>query len=417
MKEDTTMADSIVTPQELLRKLAEDGEFDFFREALFSVLRELMEIEVTAKTGAPRGERSSERLCHRNGYRERRLDTRVGSLLLPIPRLREGSYFPSFLDPRRRSEEALLAVIAEAYVKGVSTRKVEDLVLTLGLEGISKSEVSRICARLDEQVEAFRGRPLVGRYPYLFLDATYEKVRNETGRVVSMALVVAYGVAETGEREVLGLEVCRSEDYAFWRGFLAGLLSRGLAGVALVVSDAHQGLKQAITEVFLGAGWQRCRVHFLRNLLSLVPKDGQGMVLAAVRLIFQQPDKVRATAELRALADRLEGPLPRVSAALLEAEEEILAHMEFPPEHWKQISSTNPLERLNKEINRRTRVVGIFPDEKSLVRLIGAVLAEQNDEWMVARKYMSRHSLARIYQQVNPEIEGEVTHAVAIPVH
>jgi putative transposase len=302
-------------------------------------------------------------------------------------------------------------------VKGVSTRKVEDLVVALGLDGISKSEVSRICARLDEQVEAFRGRPLLGRYPYLFLDATYEKVRDDSGRVVSMALVVAYGVAETGEREVLGLEVCRSEDHAFWRGFLAGLVARGLSGVALVVSDAHKGLRRAIEEVFLGASWQRCRVHFLRNLLSLVPKDGQGMVLAAVRLIFQQPDKARAQEELRALADRLRDRLPRVSALLLEAEEEILAHMEFPSEHWKQISSTNPLERLNKEINRRTRVVGIFPDEKSLIRLIGAVLAEQNDEWAVSRKYMSRHSLARIYQSSTPEIEGDTVHAVAIPVH
>jgi transposase-like protein len=289
--------------------------------------------------------------------------------------------------------------------------------VALGLEGISKSEVSRICSCLDEQVGAFRGRPLLGRYPYLWLDATYEKVRDDSGRVVSMALVVAYGVAETGEREVLGLEVCRSEDYPFWRGFLSGLVSRGLSGVALVVSDAHQGLKRAIDEVFLGASWQRCRVHFLRNLLALVPKDGQGMVLAAVRLIFQQPDKARASKELRALADRLGQRLPRVSAALLEAEEEILAHMEFPPEHWRQISSTNPLERLNKEINRRTRVVGIFPDEESLIRLIGAVLAEQNDEWMVARKYMSRHSLVRVYESSTTEIEGEVTHAVAIPVH
>lgn len=411
------MADPIVTPKELLSKLAEGREFDFFREAMLSVLRELMEVEISQKTGAPFGERTPERLTMRNGYRERRLDTRVGSLSLPIPRLREGSYFPSFLEPRRRSEEALLAVVAEAYVKGVSTRKVEDLVVALGLDGISKSEVSRICARLDEQVEAFRGRPLLGRYPYLFLDATYEKVRDDSGRVVSMALVVAYGVAETGEREVLGLEVCRSEDYAFWRGFLAALVARGLSGVALVVSDAHKGLRRAIEEVFLGASWQRCRVHFLRNLLSLVPKDGQGMVLAAVRLIFQQPDKARAQEELRALADRLRDRLPRVSALLLEAEEEILAHMEFPTEHWKQISSTNPLERLNKEINRRTRVVGIFPDEKSLIRLIGAVLAEQNDEWAVSRKYMSRHSLARIYQSSAPEIEGDAVHAVAIPVH
>jgi putative transposase len=411
------MADPIVTPQELLIKLTEGREFDFFREAMLSVLRELMEVEISQKTGASLGERTSERLTMRNGYRERRLDTRVGSLALPIPKLREGSYFPSFLEPRRRSEEALLAVIAEAYVKGVSTRKVEDLVVALGLDGISKSEVSRICARLDDQVEAFRGRPLLGRYPYLFLDATYEKVRDDSGRVVSMALVVAYGVAETGEREILGLEVCKSEEHAFWRGFLAGLVARGLSGVALVVSDAHKGLRRAIEEVFLGASWQRCRVHFLRNLLSLVPKDGQGMVLAAVRLIFQQPDKVRAQEELRALADRLRDRLPRVSALLLEAEEEILAHMEFPTEHWRQISSTNPLERLNKEINRRTRVVGIFPCEKSLIRLIGAVLAEQNDEWAVSRKYMSRHSLARIYQSSTPEIEGDAVHAVAIPVH
>jgi putative transposase len=417
MKEDTTMADPIVTPQELLGKLLAGQEVDVLREAALVMLRELMEIEVTAKTGAPHGERSPDRLCMRNGYRERRLDTRVGTLAVPIPKLREGSYFPSFLEPRRRSEEALFAVICEAYVHGVSTRKVEDLVLALGLEGISKSEVSRICARLDEQVEAFRGRPLVGRYPYLFLDATYEKVRDDTGRVVSMALVVAYGVAETGEREVLGLEVCRSEDYPFWRGFLAGLVARGLSGVVLVISDAHQGLKRAIDEVFLGASWQRCRVHFLRNLLSLVPKDGQGMVLAAVRLVFQQPDKARAKEELRALADRLQDRLPRVSAALLEAEEEILAHMDFPTEHWRQISSTNPLERLNKEINRRSRVVGIFPNEKSLVRLIGAVLAEQNDEWAVSRRYMSRYSLARIYQVNTLEIEGDVTHAVAIPIH
>lgn len=308
-------------------------------------------------------------------------------------------------------------MIAETYVKGVSTRKVKNLVVALGLEGISESEVSRMCSRLDAQVEAFRGRPLLRRYPYLWLDATYEKVRDDSGRVVFMALVVAYRVAETGEPEVLGLEVCRNEDYAFWKGFLAGLVSRGPSGVALVISDAHQGLRRAIDEVFLGASWQRCRVHFLRNLLALVPKDGQGMVLAAMRLVFQQPDKAGVSEELRALADRLSDRLPRVSAALLAAEEEILAHMEFPSEHWRQISSTNPLERLNKEINRRTRVVGIFPDEKSLIRLIGAVLCEQNDEWMVARRYMSWHSLARIYQAGTPEIEGEVTHAVAIPVH
>jgi len=308
-------------------------------------------------------------------------------------------------------------VIAEAYVKGVSTRKVEELAAALGVESLSKSEVSRICASLDEQVEAFRERPLLGRYPYLFLDATYEKVRDESGRVVSMALVVAYGVAETGEREVVGFSVCRSEDYTFWKSFLSSLVARGISGVALVISDAHQGLKRAIEEVFLGAAWQRCRVHFLRNLLALVPKEGQGMVLAAARLIFQQPDKERARHELRALAERLKDKLPRVTRLLLEAEEEVLSHMDFPPEHWRQISSTNPLERLNKEINRRSRVVGIFPTENSLIRLIGAVLSEQNDEWAVSRRYMSRHSLARIYHTATAEIEGEVTHAVAIPVH
>ncbi len=411
------MADSILTPHELLRKLLGGQETDFLRDALLAMLREIMEAEVRGKTGAELGERSPERLCMRNGYRERRFDTRVGSLALPIPKLREGSYFPSFLHPRRRSEEALVSVICEAYVKGVSTRKVEELVCALGLEGISKSEVSRICAALDGQVEAFRCRPLLGRYPYLFLDATYEKVRDESGRVVSMALVVAYGVAETGEREVLGLDVCRSEDVTFWKGFLAGLVARGLSGVALVISDAHRGLRRAIAEVLLGCSWQRCRVHFLRNLLSLVPKEAQGMVLAAVRLVFQQPDKETARTELRGLAERLESKLPRVAALLSEVEEEVLAHMDFPREHWRQISSTNPLERLNKEINRRSRVVGIFPTEGSLIRLIGAVLAEQNDEWAVCRRYMSQHSLARIYQTATPEIEGEVTHSVAVPVH
>ena len=297
---------------------------------MLSVLRELMEIEVAAKTGAAPGERTPERLCMRNGYRERRLDTRVGSLSLPIPKLREGSYFPSFLEPRRRSEEALLAVIAEAYVKGVSTRKVEDLVAALGLDGISKSEVSRICARLDEQVEAFRGRPLVGRYPYLFLDATYEKVRDDSGRVVSMALVVAYGVAETGEREVLGLEVCRSEDYPFWRGFLSGLVARGLSGVASsspMPTRASSGPSRRRS--WGRAGSAAGCTSFAISSRSC-PKTGRAWCWPRCRLVFQQPDKARASEELRALADRLAERLPRVSAALLEAEEEILAHMEFP---------------------------------------------------------------------------------------
>jgi transposase-like protein len=411
------MADSILTPGDLLDKLLSGGEMDFLREALTAVTREIMELEVQKKTGAGHGERNPERLVHRNGYRERRWDTRAGSILLPIPKVREGSYFPSFLEPRRRSEEALIAVICEAYVKGVSTRKVEDLIQALGIEGISKSEVSRICSELDDRVAAFRGRPLLGRYPYLWLDARYEKVRDDQGRVVSMALAVAYGVAETGEREVLGLSVCESEDHTFWKAFLQSLRDRGLAGVKLVCSDAHRGLTRAISEVFLGASWQRCRVHFLRNLLALVPKDAQGMVLAATRLVFQQPDKERAGLELRALVDRLEGRLPRAAALLLEAEEEIVAHMDFPREHWTKLSSTNPLERLNKEIARRTRVVGIFPTRASLIRLAGSLLAEQSDEWAVSRRYLSQGSLATLYAEEDDQAGRIVTHPVLVPVH
>jgi putative transposase len=413
------MADSILTPPELLDKVLAGKSLDLVKEAVLAVLREVMEVEVEKLTGAGLGERSPERTTHRNGYRERRFDTRAGSLLLPIPKLREGSYFPAFLEPRRRSEEALLAVVSEAYVKGVSVRKVDDLVRTLGIEGLSKSEVSRICARLDAQVEAFRCRPLLGRYPYLFLDARYEKVRDAESRVVTMALVVAYAVAETGEREVLGLDVFRSEDYACWKAFLASLADRGLAGVKLVISDSHRGLKRAIEEVFLGASWQRCRVHFLRNLLGYVPKEAQGMVLAATRLIFEQADQEAARAELRALAERLQGKLPRAAQCLLEAEEEILAHMAFPREHWRKLGSTNPLERLNEEIARRTRVVGIFPNEKSLLRLVGALLLEQNDEWAVARRYMSQKSLAEVYaKDETVDVVGiETKHPVAIPVH
>lgn len=413
------MADSILAPEELLDKVLEGRSIDLVKEAVLAVLREVMEVEVEKLTGAGLGERSPERLTHRNGYRERRFDTRAGSLQLPIPKLREGSYFPAFLEPRRRSEEALLAVVSEAYVKGVSVRKVEDLVRALGLENLSKSEVSRICGRLDQQVEAFRGRPLVGRYPYLFLDARYEKVRDEQARVVTMALVVAYGVAETGEREVLGLDVFRSEDYPCWKAFLASLADRGLPGVKLVISDSHRGLKRAIEEVFLGSAWQRCRVHFLRNLLGYVPKEAQGMVLAATRLIFEQADKDAAQAELRALAERLAAKLTRAAQCLLEAEEEILAHMAFPREHWRKLGSTNPLERLNEEIARRTRVVGIFPNDKSLLRLVGALLLEQNDEWAVTRRYMSQKSLAEVYaKDETVELIGiETKHPVAIPVH
>lgn len=411
------MADSMLAPKELLDKLLEGKSLDLVREAVAAVLHEVMELEVEKLTGAGRGERSPERLTHRNGYRERRYDTRAGTLTLAIPRLREGSYFPAFLEPRRRAEEALLNVICEAYVHGVSTRKVDELVRALGVAGVSKSEVSRIAERLDEQVEAFRSRPLVGRYPYLFLDARYEKVRDASSRVVSMALVVAYGVAETGEREVLGLDVFQSEDYACWKGFLRSLVGRGLAGVKLVVSDAHEGLKRAIGEVFLGASWQRCRVHFLRNLLGKVPKEAQGMLLAATRVIFEQEDKEAARLELGALVQRIEAKLPKAAQCLIEAEEEILAHMDFPREHWRKLASTNPLERLNEEIARRTKVVGIFPNERSLLRLAGALLLEQNDEWQVSRRYMSQHSLLPIYADEDLATDQPRLYPVAIPVH
>jgi putative transposase len=410
------MANSMLTPGELLDKLLADERSDLLKEAVLAVTRQLMELEVEAKTGAAHGERSLERLTQRNGYRPRRWDTRVGSLELAIPKLRQGSYFPSFLEPRRRSEEALFAVVAEAYVHGVSTRKVEELAAALGIASLSKSEVSRICTSLDERVTAFRCRPLVGRYPYLWLDARYEKVRDEAGRVVSMALVVAIGVAESGEREVLGFDVAPSEDLAFWKAFLGSLVDRGLEGVQLVVSDAHRGLQRAIEETFLGASWQRCRVHFLRNLLALIPREAQGMALAAVRFIFAQPDAAAAHAQLRAVAEGLGERFPRAAAALLEAEEEILAHMAFPHAHWSRISSTNPLERLNKEIARRTNVVGIFPHRESLIRLAGALLAEQSDEWAVGRRYLSQGSLAGLYAEADAD-HGELTYALALPVH
>ena len=410
------MADPMLTPGGLLDKLLADERSDLLREAVLAVTRQLMEVEVEAKAGAAHGERSLERLAQRNGYRSRRWDTRVGSLELAIPKLRSGSYFPSFLEPRRRSEEALFAVVAEAYVQGVSTRKVEELAAALGIASLSKSEVSRICASLDERVTAFRCRPLLGRYPYLWLDARYEKVRDEAGRVVSMALVVAIGVAESGEREVLGFDVAPSEDAAFWKAFLGSLVDRGLEGVQLVVSDAHRGLQRAIEESFLGASWQRCRVHFLRNLLALIPKEAQGMALAAVRFIFAQPDAAAAHAQLRAVAEGLAGRFPRAAAALLEAEEEILAHMAFPRSHWSRVSSTNPLERLNKEIARRTNVVGIFPHRESLIRLAGALLAEQSDEWATGRRYLSQGSLAVLYAE-GDTAAGELTYPVALPVH
>jgi transposase-like protein len=319
----------------------------------------------------------------------------VGSLELQVPKLRQGSYFPSWLEPRRRAEQALVAVVAEAYVQGVSTRKVEAVVQALGIAGLSKSEVSRLAASLDEQVEAFRTRRLDAGYPYVWVDARYEHVR-EGGRVLSMAVVVAYGVRTDGVREVLGLDVGLSEDVALWRAFFQSLVARGLRGVQLVISDAHAGLKQAIAEVFVGAAWQRCRVHFMRNLLARVPKTAQAMVAATVRTIFQQPDRTSAQRQLREVCQTLRARFPHAVALLAEAEEEVFTFYDFPTEHHRQIYSTNPLERLNKELKRRSAVVGIFPNRAAVIRLLGALLMEQNDEWLVGRHYFSETSMHKL---------------------
>ena len=392
---------------ELLRKgeepAAPGGEDDLLRRAVTWLVQQLMEAEVSAQIGAGPYERSAERSTHRNGHRTRPWDTRLGTLDLQLPKLRTGSYFPTFLEPRRRAEQALVAVVAEAYVHGVSTRKVEALMQSLGITAISKSEVSRLCAVLDTQVEAFRQRHLEAEYPYVWLDARYEHVR-EDGQVQSMAVVIAYGVRADGVRAVLGMDVTSGEHVVFWRAFLQSLVARGLRGVRLVVSDAHPGLKQAIREVFLGAAWQRCRVHFMRNLLVHVPKHAQAMVAATVRTIFAQPDRAAAHAQLSTVIEALEERFPKVVESLIAAEDEVLAFYDFPAEHRRQLASTNPLERLNKELKRRSAVVGIFPNRAAVIRLLGAVLAEQHDEWLVGRHYFSEASMRQL---LGPADEAE----------
>jgi transposase-like protein len=394
------MAEDTMTLLDGVRK-GEEPAGDFLRDAVRWLLQELMETEVSAQIGAERYERSPERTAQRNGYRVRPWDTRLGTLELAIPKLRSGSYFPGWLEPRRRAEQALVAVITEAYVQGVSTRKVEALVQSLGIMGVSKSEVSRLCAALDQQATAFRTRRLDAEYPYLWLDARYEHVR-EDGRVRSMAVILAYGVRADGVREVLGLDVGLSEDVALWRAFLQDLVARGVRGVQLVTSDAHPGLKQAIAEVFVGAGWQRCKVHFVRNLMARVPRTAQAMVAATVRTVFEQPDRAAAAARLRYVCTTLEGRFPAVVRLLEDAEGEILTFFDFPAEHRRQVASSNPLERLNKELKRRSAVVGIFPNRLAVVRLFSALLAEQNDEWLVGRRYFSEGSMRKLMQTGDP---------------
>ena len=385
-----------MTTEEVVGYLLEGEGLDFLRESLGWVVQQLMEAEVSELIGAERGERTPERLTHRNGYRARPWQTRAGELELAIPKIRRGSYFPSFLEPRRRSEQALVAVVQEAYVAGVSTRKVDQVVESLGLR-ISKSEVSRICEGLDEQVEAFRGRPLEGRYPYLWLDAKVEKVR-DSGRVVRKCLVLAYAVHESGYREVIGLDVGECETEAFWRSFLRSLVERGLSGVQLVVSDAHAGLKRASAQV-LGCPWQRCSVHFLREALGHARREQQPMLAALLRPIFNAGDATEAKELLGAALERLERPLPKIAALLAEAEEDLLAFYSFPTDHQRKLRSTNPLERVNREIGRRTDVVGIFPNDRALVRLAASVVIEQNDEWLVGRRYLSAHSMEPLLEE------------------
>jgi putative transposase len=383
--------------EEVVRRVLVDEHSDVLRESLRLLVRELMEVEVSELVGAELGERRpDDRATHRNGYRARRWDTRAGEIELQIPRLRQGSYFPSFLQPRRRSEQALVAVVQQAYVCGVSTRRVDQLVESLGLR-ISKSEVSRICALLDEQVEAFRQRPLEGRYRYLFVDAKVEKVR-DGGRVVRKCVVVAHAVHESGRREIIGLDVGAAETEAFWREFLRSLVERGLTGVQLAISDAHPGLKAALAQV-LGCAWQRCTVHFLRDCLGHARKDQHGLLAALIRPIFQAGSGEEARERLSEAVAKLERPLPKVAALLDEAEEDILAFYAFAPAHWSKLRSTNPLERFNREIARRTDVVGIFPDDASLVRLVSMLAIEANDEWLVGRRYMSRQSMEPLLEQ------------------
>lgn len=410
-----TTTKNSMTVGEFVGKILGEGNPDFLKGALVAFLNQVMAVEIGQLVGAEPHERADGRTNQRNGYRERRLDTRVGTVDLAIPKLRKGAYFPSFLEPRRRSEEALLNVIQEAYVHGVSTRKVSDLVRALGVEGVSRSEVSRICASLDEQVEAFRNRPLEKRYPYLWLDATHLKVR-EAGRVVSNAVVVAYGLNEDGYREVVGVSVGASENETFWMEFLRSLVERGLTGVQLAISDAHKGLKKAISTVLTGASWQRCTVHFMRNVQGKVTKSAQGMVTASVRTIFNQPDHGSAVAQLEKMAEMLQDRYPQVAEMLWEAMEDILAYMHFPESHWRQIRSTNLLERLNKEIARRSDVVGIFPNPASALRLIGMVLAEQNDEWQVGRRYMSQETLALMNLRVmeGTQAKLQAPHSMAL---
>ena len=400
---------------DLLDAIRAGGDLDVVRRSVELVLQALTDTEATEVIGAEPHERTSTRTNQRNGTRDRLLSTKAGDVELKIPKLRVGSFFPAVLERRRRIDRALFAVVMEAYVHGVSTRKVDDLVAALGLEsGISKSEVSRICAELDTSLEVFRTRSLEHvEFPYMLLDATYVKAR-VAGRVVSRAVVVATGITRTGDREVLGVDVGDSEDGAFWTAFLRSLRARGLTGTQLVISDAHQGLVAAVGAVMIGAAWQRCRVHFMRNVLAKIPRASGEMVAAAIRTIFAQPDQTHVETQFDEITTMLERQFPVIADMLQDARADLLAFSSFPAAHWKKIWSTNPIERVHKEIKRRTNVVGIFPNDAALLRLVTAVIAETHDEWQVTdRRYLSEGSMNKLYENRPEPPAGVLTTAIA----
>ncbi len=386
------MTDDTMNLQELVGKSA---DADFLREMIGFAAQRLMDLEVGSLTGAGYGEKSGDRLAQRNGYRERDWETRAGTVELRIPRLRTGSYFPAFLEPRRLAEKALTAVVQEAYIQGISTRSVDDLVKAMGMTGISKSQVSRLCEEIDVRVKAFLDRPIEGDWPYVWVDATYLKVR-QAGRIVSVAVTIAVGVNGDGRRKVLGMAIGASEAETFWTDFLRSLARRGLRGVKLVISDAHEGIKAAVSRVF-SATWQRCRVHFARNAMAHAGKSGRRVVSAFIATAYAQETPEAASGQWRKIADQLRPSVPKLARMMDTGEEDVLAYMSFPPQHRTKLHSTNPLERLNGEIKRRTGVVGIFPNEDAITRLVGALLLEQNDEWAVQRgRYMTLESVAQL---------------------